>query len=288
MSTMTTLAPPDLDALFAEIDEGLRAGTIVPYLGPGISALAEPAAPRKLPPMTPEALAAFFATKTTLPKRAAGNAWAAAQHIESYRHRNTVNAWMTEAFADAVTPSAFHQRLAGLGLPLIIDSWYTGEMRAALSGRDDWAEVQGITRAGIGEDRWFRWYDPAGAPMDSEAASAARTLVYTPHGGARPAGNFLISDADYVEVLTEIDIQTPIPEEVRRRRTGKSFLFVGCHFHDQLLRTYARQIMKRSADRHYAIVELSGLTRNERRFLEEQGITLIDLPLAEALKRLAG
>jgi hypothetical protein len=27
----------------------------------------------------------------------------------------------------------------------------------------------------------------------------------------RPAANFLVSDSDYVEVLTEIDIQTPIP-----------------------------------------------------------------------------
>jgi hypothetical protein len=285
MTVLAPLVPAEPDALLDDIAAGLRAGTIVPYIGPGISELGEPAAP-----MTPEALAAFFATKTTLPKRAAGNAWAAAQHIESYRHRRTVDAWMAEAFASPVPPSAFHRWLAGLGLPLIIDSWYTGEMRAALAegSGGDWAEVQGITRAGIGEDRWFRWYDAEGNTLEAEVASAARTLVYTPHGGAQPAGNFLISDADYVEVLTEIDIQTPIPEEVRRRRTGKSFLFAGCHFHDQLLRTYARQTMKRSADRHYAIVELETLTRNERRFLAEQQITVIDMPLAQALARLAG
>jgi hypothetical protein len=121
--------------------------------------------------------------------------------------------------------------------------------------------------------------------VDADEAASATTLLYTPHGGMEPAGNFLISDADYVEVLTEIDIQTPIPEEVRRRRTGKSFLFVGCRFHDQLLRTYARQAMKRSSDRHYAVVDSADLTRNELRFLEEQGIQPIDLPLAAALDR---
>ena len=280
---MATLAPNHAPAVNAvelvdEIIAGLSAGTIVPFLGPGISALSEPAAP-----MTPEALAAFFATKTTLPKRAAGNAWAAAQHIESYRHRRTVSAWMGEAFAAPVPPSRFHSWLAGLHLPLIIDSWYTGEMRGALAGTTDWAQVQGITRAGIGEDRWFRFYNPAGEAIAAEAAAAAQTLLYSPHGGVLPEANFLISDADYVEVLTEIDIQTPIPEDVRHRRTGKSFVFVGCHFHDQLLRTYARQIMKRSADRHYAIVEWASLTRNERRFLDEQGIIAIDMPLSEAL-----
>ena len=43
-------------------------------------------------PMNPEALAAFFGTKVALPRRAKGNAWAAAQHIESIKHRSTVTA----------------------------------------------------------------------------------------------------------------------------------------------------------------------------------------------------
>ena len=268
-------------ALLGEVAAGLRAGEVVPYLGPGISSLADPSAP-----MTPEALADFFASKTTLPARARGNAWAAAQYIESHKFRDTVTAWMKEAFAEPVPPSAFHGWLAGLPLPLIIDSWYAGEMRSALAGRSDWAEVQGITRAGIGEDRWFRYYDASGVQVEPEGAAGAATLLYTPHGGSAPAGNFLISDADYVEVLTEIDIQTPIPEEVRRRRMGKTFLFAGCHFHDQLLRTYARQIMKRSSERHYVIVEIESLTRNERRFLDEQGIIAIDMPLGTALDQL--
>ncbi|HZV10063.1 MAG TPA: SIR2 family protein, partial [Novosphingobium sp.] len=240
-------------------------------------------------PMTPEDLAGFFASKTTLPRRAVGNAWAAAQYIESHRFRDTLTAWMKEAFARPVPPSAFHGWLAGLGLPLIVDVWYAGEMRSALNAAGaDWAEVQGISRAGIGEDRWFRCYGPDGAPLDAVRAHMAPTLLYTPHGGAQPAGNFLISDADYVEVLTEIDIQTPIPEEVRRRRLGRSFLFAGCRFHDQMLRSYARQIIKRSSAKHYAIVDPGQLTRNEKRFLDEHDFTLIALPLGEALATLGG
>ena len=48
--------------------------------------------------------------------------------------------------------------------------------------------------------------------------AAWTTLLYKPHGSVAPARNFLISDADYVEVLTEIDIQTPIPDAVKDRR----------------------------------------------------------------------
>ncbi len=265
----------------ADVSQALRASKLVPYIGPGISALGDPAAP-----MTPEALAEFFGTKVALPRRARGNAWASAQHIESYKHRNTVTALMTEAFATPVVPSAFHRYVAALDLPLIIDSWYGSEMRMALEGRIDWAEAQGITRAGIGEDCWFRFYNDRGGVITATEAAAQPTLLYTPHGSTLPAHNFLISDADYVEVLTEIDIQTPIPEIVRQRRTGMGFLFIGCRFHDQLLRSYARQIKKRSGEHHYAVVDLASLTRNERRFLDEHGIAPIDMDLAEALERL--
>ncbi len=92
----------------------------------------------------------------------------------------------------------------------------------------------------------------------------------------------MISDADYVEVLTEIDIQTPLPEAVKNRRSERSFLFVGCRIHDQLLRTYARQIMKRSTTTHHAIVDPAVLTKNELKFLTIQGIIPIALPIDRA------
>lgn len=49
-------------------------------------------------------------------------------------------------------------------------------------------------------------------------------------------------------------------------------------FSNQLERTFARQIMKRSSDKHWAILP-GDLTRNEARFLTEQNIQRIDMPL---------
>ncbi len=269
----------DAEAVLTDVVGQLGTGKVIPYLGPGLAELSQPAVP-----MTPEALAAFFAAKVALPRRAKGNAWASAQHIESMKHRATVTALMTEAFASPVEPTALHHRLASLPLPMIVDTWYDGAMRAALGHRRDWGEVQGITRAGIGEDRWYRFYEADGTEASRSAAEAWTTLLYKPHGGITPARNFLISDADYVEVLTEIDIQTPIPDAVKDRRTQRSFLFIGCRFHDQLLRTYARQVTKRSAAPHYAIVEPEALTKNERRFIASHGITPIAISLNRAVE----
>jgi hypothetical protein len=279
VANVETLKLADAEAVLKDVAAELVADKVVPYLGPGLIGLE----PQPIP-VTPEDLAAFLGTKVALPKRAKGNVWAAAQHIESMKHRNTVSALMGEAFAPAVAPTPFHTYLATLPLALIVETWYDGAMRTALSGRSDWGEAQGITRAGIGEDRWYRFYDAAGAETTRAAAEGWKTLLYKPHGSATPAKNWLISDADYVEVLTEIDIQTPIPDAVKDRRTERSFLYVGCRFHDQMLRTYARQVAKRSRTPHFAIVDEALLTKNELRFLLVHGITPIAMPLPKALE----
>ena len=269
----------DAEALLKDVVQRLKAGGVVPYLGPAVSELS--GAPV---PMNPEALAAFFGTKVALPRRAKGNAWASAQHIESTRHRSTVTALMAEAFAAPVEPTPLHRYLATLSLPMIVDSWYDGAMRTALGDRNDWGEVQGITRAGIGEDRWYRFYEASGAEADRAQAPAWKTLLYKPHGGVTPAKNFLITDADYVEVLTDIDIQTPIPDTVKDRRTDRSFLFIGCRFNDQLLRTYGRQVIKRSGSEHYVLVEPDSLSKNELKFFIAERLTPVAMPLARAVE----
>ena len=256
------------------IAERLRAGSLMPYLGPGLAELA--AAPV---PTTHEELAAYLGARVALPKRARGNCWAAAQYIETHRHRKTLDGLMTAAYAPPVVPTVLHRALAKAAPPLIVDTWYDGAMRAALSGQVDWGEIQGTSRAKIGEQRWYSAWNAAGAECPVSDAEAWRTLLYKPHGAAAEGRNVLVADSDYVEVMTEIDIQTPLPDEVKRRRAGGGFLFLGCRFNDQMLRAYARQIMKRSGGGHIALVGGMALTRNERRFLDEQEVTVVDMDL---------
>ncbi len=263
----------------------LEADELIPYLGPGLLALSG-----ATPPSTPEAVAAALHARAPAPGRIRTNMWSVAQFIESRRHRKTLQAFMADIFAVPIAPSPLQRYLASLPLSLVVNSWYDDAFARALreTGRRDFVEIQGVTRAGVRDDIWTKTYDAEGAPCDAGAADAARTALYSPHGGVRPARNFLVADSDYVEVLTEIDIQTPIPAAVKARRAERGFLFIGCPFHDQMLRTYARQIMKRSKGPHFAVVEADALTRNEAKFFADQGIEIIDAPLAAAAQALVG
>ncbi|MBL8307987.1 MAG: SIR2 family protein [Rubrivivax sp.] len=267
--------------LIATVLQGLESGRLAPYLGPRLLSLCEGARP----PAEPEALATVLTAKVSVPGKIRHRLTAAAQFIENFKHRSTLVKGMQEAFGTQAAPSPLHRWLAALPAPLIVDTWYDDTLRSVLAAtRSDWAEVQGLSQSEhVGT--WSGAYGANGQAL--EALPAVPTLLYKPWGGHAPASNYLVSDSDFVEVLTEIDIQTPIPAEVQQRRAALGFVFLGCRFNDQLPRAFARQIMKRSAGPHYAVLP-DEPTRMETRFLAEQGITRIALPLAEAAAALCG
>lgn len=268
------LAGNDALAVAHAAADGLKAGAMVPFIGPGVF----PSDAAGIP-LTPEAVAAELNKRHPSPGRIRTNMWGVAQFIEQRRHRKTLAAFMMEIFKADIAPTPFHLALAGLKLPMIVDTWYDGAMRAALglASKGSWGEIHGITRAVERDAQWYKAYTSAGEPCAMEAAVGWDTLLYKPHGSIKPNGQVLVADSDYVEVLTEIDIQTPIPDIVKEKRTGKGFVFIGCRFHDQMLRTYARQIIKRSGEGHIAFVGNESLTNNEKKFFEAEGITPIAL-----------
>lgn len=265
----------DVADLADELARGLRQQRVLPYVGPGALALCGgPAVPAD-----PAALAAFITARVTVPHKIRGRLTQAAQFIENFKHRKSLVALMNEAFAATPEPSALHRALAAAAPPMIVSAWWDDTLAAALRGHGptSWGCVQGLSQTEH-FGRWTGAFDAAGQPVQTIPADW-RTLLYQPWGAHAPAGNYLISDTDFVEVLTEIDIQTPIPLEVQALRRDRGFLFLGMRFDDQLTRGFARQVMKRSCDRHWAVLP-DEPTRMERRFLQEQNIQRIACPLA--------
>lgn len=269
----------DVKPRLSDIAAQIKAGDVIPYLGPGVLAGVATDVPT-----TTEALAMALHARAPVGSQLRGNMWGTAQFIEQRRHRKTLVAFMADIFKTPVDPQPLHTWLAGLKAPLIVDTWYDAALARgfAAAGRQDVVEVQGVTRALENRDVWTKYYAADGQETTAAAVDGVTTLIYKPHGSVAPAQNYLVADSDYVEVLTEIDIQTPIPDIVKARRTGKGFFFIGCRFDDQMLRTYARQIMKRSGGRNYAIVDFTP-TRMEEKFFAEQGIEALYCDIGAAV-----
>ena len=261
-----------------EIASALASGSIIPYIGPGVLSL-EPETCHV--PATPEDLVKLLTSKVSVPHKIRNNLTAAAQFIENFKHRKSVVSLMSDAYTPSVIPNVLHQFLAGLSKRplLIVDTWYDDAMSKALTGNANWGQIQGVSQSEH-YGTWVNYFDAQGNDTQATEADAWSVVLYKPLGAISPAKNFIISDSDFVEVLTEIDIQTPIPPRVQELRAGAHFLFMGCRFNNQLTRTYARQVMKRSTEKHWAVID-GPLTRMEKKFLAEQNISQIDMPLAE-------
>lgn len=290
--TVTTLATdsdsvtvPDAAAALADIAAALAARQVVPYLGPSAFDLLPP---DQCPiPRNSAELVQCLNAKVAAPGRIRASLTAVAQFIETRKHRKTLETILNEIFRQTVPATPVHALLAAIPAPpLLVDVWYDNVLDNLLSATTDrrWGQIQGVSHPqSTGE--WVRYYAPDGAEASAEAAAGWDTVLYKPSGAVTPAGNYLISDSDYVEILTEIDIQTPIPAIVQDRRAGRHFLYLGCRFDHEIQRTFARQIAKRSSGSHWAVIP-GELSKNEARFLALHGIKRIDLTLEEAVEGL--
>ena len=271
-----------LDAIAKAFD----GGSAIPFLGPGV--LSYDGAECQLP-ASHKALVGHLTSRSSVPHKVRNNLGAAAQFIENFKHRSTVTNAMTEAFSADAQPTSLHTLLMSLpALPLVVHAWYDDLPQKALRCRSSWGMVQGISQAEHFGD-WVYYYASDGAHAGVEADKGYadwKTLLYQPLGSVWPARNYLVSDSDFVEVLTEIDIQTPIPDSVREIRKERSFLFLGCRFSTQLERLFAHQIIKRSSEMHWAILPEEP-TSNEARFLEQHNIVRIAMCLDEFVAELS-
>ncbi len=268
--------PTSLESIAMAFD----CGEAIPYLGPGVLTFDDASAQL---PASPLALVGHLTAKSSVPHKVRNNLGAAAQFIENFKHRSTVTNAMTEAFAKDAQPTLLHTLLLGQpALPLVVHAWYDDLPQKSLRLRTDWGMAQGVSQAEHFGD-WTYYYNAdgtyAGVAADADQ-TGWKTLLYQPLGSVWPAQNYLVSDSDFVEIITEIDIQTPIPAAVQDIRKGKSFVFLGCRFSTQLDRIFAHQIIKRSSDKHWAILPEEP-TRNESRFLEDHNIERIPLSLTE-------
>lgn len=262
------------------ISARLQGGRVIPYIGPGVLSLSER---DNALPGSQDALAGHLTAKASVPHKIRTNLTAAAQFIENFKHRKTVTSAMTEAFCPESQPTALHTLLAQMpAMPLIVHAWYDDLPQKALREHKEWGMVQGVSQAEH-YGNWVHYFHADGSRADADTAwkpEAWKTMLYQPLGSVWPARNYLVSDSDFVEVLTEIDIQTPIPDSVQQLRRERSFLFLGCRFATQMERMFARQIMKRSSEKHWAVLPEEP-TRNEARFLEQYNIERLPISLRE-------
>ena len=254
---------------------GLKDGSIVPYLGAGVLAdVTNVATGEPIPADSDSLIIAMNGGKPMAPKLMYEFA-RAAMNIELKRGRTTVTKFLTRTYGEtAWTRGAVHDWLKAISPHYVIDVNRDTQLQ------DSYADVPhnlivGIARIGGTDFRYKLYLWDGLAYQKSGLINPALPILFKPMGTPKPEANYIASDADYVDFITELMGGFSIPPEVKALRKGKQYLFMGL----RLNRDTERMVM---SDMIYSAAEQAGWaliqnpTDKERRFCKKQKLELIE------------
>lgn len=259
---------------------GLQDGSIVPYLGPGVLAdVRNSVSGAPIPADSDSLILAMNDGKPMSPKlmyefpRAAMN-------VELKRGRSAVTKFLTRVYGESCwTRAAVHDWLKAISPPYVIDINRDTQLQDSYAGQPH-NLIVGIARIGGTDFRYKIWYWNGAAYKNSTAIDPAIPILFKPMGTPKPEANYIASDADYVDFITELMGGFSIPPEIKALRQGKRYLLMGM----RLNRDTERMVM---ADMIYSAASPAGWvfiaepTAKERRFCQRIGLEIIEADLFE-------
>jgi hypothetical protein len=264
--------------LRSQLLAGLKDGSIVPYLGPGVLAdVRNPATGESMPADSDSLIIAMNGGKPMAPKlmyefpRAAMN-------IELKRGRTTVTKFLNRTYGETTwTRAALHDWLRGIAPHYVIDINRDTQLQ------DSYADVPhnlivGVARISGTAFRYKIYFWDGQAYQRSETINTALPILFKPMGTPRPDGVYIASDADYVDFITELMGGFSIPPEIKELRKGKQYLLMGM----RLNRDTERMVM---ADMIWSAAEPAGWvfiaepTDKERRYCKKIGLAILQCDL---------
>jgi hypothetical protein len=270
--------------LHEQLLAGLRDGSVVPYLGPGVLADVRNAATgAPLPATSDELIIAMNGGKPMSPKlmyefpRAAMN-------VELKRGRSAVTKFLDATYgATHWTRSAVHDWIAALRPRYVIDINRDTQLLDSYAGVPHLV-VLGCARLG-GSDYRFKLFMHDGKDYTAilpEQAPVGMPILFKPMGAPRPQSSYIASDADYVDYITELMGGFAVPSFIKRMRGDKRYLFLGMRFNRDSERMVMSDIIYGAA-RPAGWVFIATPTDKEQRYLKKMGIEIINADCHEFL-----
>ena len=255
---------------------GLRDGSIIPYLGPGVLVdVVDTKSGAPMPATSEQLILAMNGGKPMAPKLMVEFS-RAAMNVELKRGRNAVTRFLNATYGETLwTRAALHDWLQDLRPPYVIDINRDTQLL------DSYAHVPhtlilGCARLG-GSDYRFRLYTSNGegyVPAIPEAVDTELPILFKPLGCPRPHPSYIASDADFVDYITELMGGFAVPAFIKTLRQGKRYLLLGMRFHRDTERMVLSDLMFGAATpAGWALI--SDPTDKERRFLERLNIEIV-------------
>ena len=261
-----------------EILSGLYENRVVPYLGPGV--LYDSTNKLTGAPMPADSNSLILALNNGKPMapKLMYEFPRAAMNQELKRGRNFLTQFLNKTYKDTEwTRASFHDWLIEWKPHYVIDINRDTQLQQSYSDEEH-TLICGVARITATQYR-YRIYHFDGQnyfEIPQEEVDIKIPILFKPMGTPLPDDNFVASDADYVDYITELMGGFAIPGFLKEYRKNKQYLLLGM----PLNRDSERMVM---SDIVYGAQEPKGWvlnknpTKKELRFCEKIGLQIVDM-----------
>lgn len=267
-------------ALKQAIESALTNGEVIPYLGhAALSGITNCESGEPIPADSDSLILAMNNGRPMAPKlmyefpRAAMN-------LELKKGRSFITRFLNKLYGETPwSESPLHQWLGASRLPCVIDINRDTKLQEAYADTPH-NLIIGIARIG-GTDYRFKLYFYDGSQyheIEPEQADTTLPLLIKPMGSPMPEPNYIASDADYVDYLTELMGGFGVPKFFKEYRKEKKYLLLGVRLNRDTERMVLGDLIHDHAkEAGWAVI--ADPTDKERRFCAKLGISIIEMPL---------
>jgi hypothetical protein len=146
--------------------------------------------------------------------------------------------------------------------------------------------IVGVARITASQFR-FRIYQYDGSQyfeIEQEQVDPRLPILFKPMGTPKPEANYIASDADYVDYITELMGGFAIPDFLKEYRKGKQYLLIGVPLNRDSERMVMSDIIYGAAADHKGWVLNKTPTNKEIRYCKKVGLEILDLDVHDLLE----
>jgi len=211
----------------------------------------------------------------------------AAMSIEQSRGRKYLEEKLKNIYKKEFEKSSVYALMQKLMPKYIVDTNYDAQILSIYSAAPHYL-VQGKARIGASLDRFeiFEWDMTIKAykQIQKEAFCLDKPVIFKPMGCVTPTGSFIVSDADFVDWITEAMGGFAVPPALKEYREGKKYLMMGLTLSKDTERMVANEITIGLSGGYF--VSDQEPTKNRKRYLESHNMEAINEGAREFAKRI--
>jgi hypothetical protein len=278
------MATATLNDTIETIKKELRNQTTVPYFGLGVFEATKTKEGEQMP-YDSDSMILMMNNGRAMSDRLMFEYSRAAMHLEQRRGVDYIQQMMNWIYTKEFDPTPLQKVIIDMQPRFIIDTNRDSKIQELLA-YEPHTVIIGKSRILDNDYRYeiFEWdmEDKKYFQVEEAALDDAKKILFKPMGTPLPEPSFVISDADYVDWLTEAMGGYAVPSVIKTYRKTKKYLFLGTAFDRDTDRMVANELTI-DLEGGYFIKE-GTLSKREQKFLDKHNIEHLDMSLEDFTK----